>query len=111
MIHAIQVLQTNAFAGNDTIVAMGQAFQLNGSGGDIYRWSPPFGLSDPGISNPIVTLDQDAVYYLSVSTARDVLQQIRSILKYLKDRRFMYQLLLHPMVTGLMMYSKPFRLG
>jgi gliding motility-associated-like protein len=69
ILHSIKVTQTNAFAGNDTIVAMGQPFQLNGSGGDIYQWSPAFGLSNPGIANPIAVLDQDAVYYLTASTA------------------------------------------
>jgi gliding motility-associated-like protein len=64
----VEVFQTNAFAGNDTIVALDQPFELKGSGGIIYNWSPPFGLSDPSISNPLATLQQDATYFLTVST-------------------------------------------
>lgn len=45
----------NAFAGNDTAVVIGQPLQLSGKGGISFEWSPPFGLSDPGIQNPVAT--------------------------------------------------------
>jgi gliding motility-associated-like protein len=64
----ISVFETKAFAGNDTIVGLGLPFQLMGSGGLIYSWSPAFGLSDPNISNPIASLTADAFYVLTVST-------------------------------------------
>jgi gliding motility-associated-like protein len=64
----VEVFETNAFAGNDTIVALDQPFELKGSGGIIYNWSPPFGLSDPSIANPRATLQQDATYFLTAST-------------------------------------------
>ena len=64
----VEVFQTDAFAGNDTIVALGQPFELKGSGGVLYSWSPPFGLSDPSIANPVAILQQDATYFLTAST-------------------------------------------
>lgn len=64
----VEVFQTNAFAGNDTIVAIGQPFELNGTGGTLYDWSPAFGLSDPSIANPVAMLQQDATYFLTASS-------------------------------------------
>ncbi len=57
-----------AFAGNDTIVIKGRPFQLNGSGGYTYQWSPAEGLSDPDIPNPITTIDRTFTYHLKVYT-------------------------------------------
>src|SRR5690606_35647476 len=42
-----------AFAGNDTMVIVGQPLQLNAEGGTDYVWTPPTGLSNPNIKNPI----------------------------------------------------------
>lgn len=42
-----------AFAGNDTMVVVGQPLQLNAEGGTGYEWTPPLGLSNPNIKNPI----------------------------------------------------------
>jgi gliding motility-associated-like protein len=42
-----------AFAGNDTMVIVGQPLQLNAEGGSGYEWTPPLGLSNPNIKNPI----------------------------------------------------------
>lgn len=42
-----------AFAGNDTIVIVGQPLQLNAEGGVAYQWTPSSGLNNPGIKNPI----------------------------------------------------------
>jgi gliding motility-associated-like protein len=64
----VTVWSTKANAGPDTILAVGQPYQLKGSGGDLYRWSPSNGISDPNISNPIVTLEQDARITLTAST-------------------------------------------
>jgi gliding motility-associated-like protein len=63
------VYRTRAFAGNDTIVAIGQPIILNGSGGEFYKWAPSTGLSADNISNPIAVLDHDAQYILTASTA------------------------------------------
>ena len=41
------------FAGRDTSVIVGQPLQFNASGGTSYFWSPPTGLSDVNIPDPI----------------------------------------------------------
>ncbi len=43
------------YAGNDTLVIVGQPLQLNGNGGISYLWTPSNGLSDPTLPNPIGT--------------------------------------------------------
>ncbi|HEX6334148.1 MAG TPA: choice-of-anchor L domain-containing protein [Flavisolibacter sp.] len=62
-----------AFAGNDTFVAINQPLQLlamdlGNSGVTGYTWSPPFGLSDPNIANPVATLDRDILYTVTLTT-------------------------------------------
>ncbi len=42
-----------ANAGKDTVVVMNQPLQFIGSGGVVYSWSPPTGLNNTGIYNPI----------------------------------------------------------
>jgi gliding motility-associated-like protein len=64
----VNVYETNAFAGNDTIVADNQPVQLRGTGGIIYSWSPSAGLSNPDIANPVATLTNDMEYVLTAST-------------------------------------------
>lgn len=58
-----------AFAGNDTMVIKNIPFQLRGSGGTSFNWTPSTGLSDPAISNPTATLQDDIIYALEVVTA------------------------------------------
>jgi gliding motility-associated-like protein len=41
------------FAGNDTLVIVGQPLQFNATGGESYVWTPPTGLSNPNLHNPI----------------------------------------------------------
>lgn len=60
--------QAVAFAGNDTIFIRNDPFQLIGTGGGSYQWSPATGLNDPGIANPIGVLDDDITYTLTVTT-------------------------------------------
>jgi gliding motility-associated-like protein len=45
--------KVRAFAGRDTSVVVGQELQLNGSGGITYLWSPPTGLNNIAIPDPI----------------------------------------------------------
>jgi gliding motility-associated-like protein len=54
-----------AFAGSDTLVVVNQPLQLNASGGTNYSWSPPTGLNNTTINNPIAVLDEftDFIYY------------------------------------------------
>lgn len=58
----------NANAGNDTLVASNTIFQLNGSGGSSYSWSPTIGLSDPNIANPTGKISADTKYLLTAKT-------------------------------------------
>lgn len=47
-----------ASAGEDTAVVIGQALQLNASGGDAYLWSPSFPLSAADIANPVAVFNE-----------------------------------------------------
>lgn len=62
----ITIYGTYANAGNDTVVAIGQPLQLQASGGQYYNWTPPIGLSNTDISNPIAILTEDITYTLTV---------------------------------------------
>lgn len=68
VVHPVSVWQTHAYAGRDTTIATGQPLQLNGSGGVLYKWSPPTFLSDPDIADPIALPDQDMRYILTAYT-------------------------------------------
>lgn len=66
----LQVERVTANAGpRDTSIVLNQALQLNGTGGDYYLWSPPTGLNNPTIANPVATLNNDMDYVLWVTTA------------------------------------------
>jgi gliding motility-associated-like protein len=56
-----------AFAGRDTIAAIGIPLQLNANGGDDYEWSPANFFSNPGISNPYITITDDQLFTLVVT--------------------------------------------
>ena len=71
---AITVLpQLKVFAGRDTSVVINQPVQLNAvevSGSFVsYSWSPPFGLNNSSIKNPVAVLDRNITY---IVTAQDV---------------------------------------
>jgi gliding motility-associated-like protein len=53
------------YAGRDTTIIVGQQLQFEASGGTGYNWSPPIGLSDPNIPNPVGDYDGsvDSVRY------------------------------------------------
>lgn len=57
-----------AFAGNDTAVVLGEPLQLNGSGANLYEWSPPTYLNRNDIKNPIAHLSNSFSYQLRVYT-------------------------------------------
>ncbi len=54
-----------AFAGRDTSVIINQPLQLMATGGEQYKWTPEFGLSNPNIANPIAIYDErtDSIRY------------------------------------------------
>lgn len=58
-----------AFAGNDTAVTIGVPLRLNGSGNGTFLWWPPNGLSNPAVSDPLVTPVRNQEYTLTVTTA------------------------------------------
>ncbi|HEY0272456.1 MAG TPA: gliding motility-associated C-terminal domain-containing protein, partial [Chitinophaga sp.] len=71
------VPQINAFAGNDTIIVLGQAFQLHGvgTGGYRYTWTPPDMLTNPDIADPITNSTRDITYTLTVYTREGCMDQ------------------------------------
>ena len=64
----IVVNKAEANAGNDTIVLPNTVFQLQGSGGNDYTWSPANGLNSTSVSNPTGHVANDTRYFLTVKT-------------------------------------------
>lgn len=56
-------------AGADGFICVGQTYQLQGTGGATYQWTPATFLSDPSIANPVVTPDRTIEYTLTVTGA------------------------------------------
>ncbi len=52
----------------DTSIVVNQPLQLNGTGSDFFLWSPPQGLNNPGISNPVAVLSNGQQYILQVTS-------------------------------------------
>ncbi|MEI9947257.1 MAG: PKD domain-containing protein [Chitinophagaceae bacterium] len=77
LFRAFTIYDNKSFAGNDTLVARGQPVQLNANGGTTikYTWSPPIGLNDPIIENPIATLDKDQLYKLYAISDKGCVRQ------------------------------------
>jgi gliding motility-associated-like protein len=66
--------QLKVFAGNDTSIALGQsltlhAVDISNSGFTSYLWSPPGGLSNPGIQNPVTTPNREVIYTVTARNA------------------------------------------
>jgi gliding motility-associated-like protein len=55
------------FAGNDTVLAIGESLQLHATGGDHYQWDPPTGLSNPDIADPVVQINHAQLYIVHIS--------------------------------------------
>jgi gliding motility-associated-like protein len=53
----------------DTSIIVDQPLQLNGMGGQFYSWSPPGGLNDPNIADPVALLNESQKYTLTVRSA------------------------------------------
>jgi len=56
-----------ANAGPDVLGCAGISIQLNASGGTYYQWSPPNGLSNPAIADPLVMTNTAASYIVAVT--------------------------------------------
>lgn len=50
------------YAGKDTTISKGFGVQLNATGGNTYAWTPPLGLSNPVIANPIANPEETTTY-------------------------------------------------
>jgi gliding motility-associated-like protein len=62
------------FAGDDTAVLVGQpvplnAVDVNNLGFSSYQWSPPSGLSDPSIQDPVAQIAGNITYSVTATTA------------------------------------------
>lgn len=64
----IFINEVNANAGEDMTVLKNTAFQLNGTGGTNYLWTPSTGLSDPMSGSTAALLQQDITYTLQVTS-------------------------------------------
>ncbi len=53
----------------DTNIVINEPLQLNGTGAEVFKWSPNTGLSNPDIANPIATLSDNQQYVLKVTSA------------------------------------------
>lgn len=58
-----------ANAGSDGSICYGQSFQLQGSGGTEFSWTPAASLDNAAIANPVSTPDRTTAYYLWVKAA------------------------------------------
>jgi len=58
-----------ANAGPDLLGCINSSIQLNASGGISYQWSPPTGLSNPAVADPVVTLNTTTSYIVTVTNA------------------------------------------
>jgi gliding motility-associated-like protein len=69
----------------EILACPGSTIQLNVSGGTNYSWSPATGLSDPDISNPILTVKSSIVYQVTVTngTGCAVMDSIKVIVSAL----------------------------
>jgi gliding motility-associated-like protein len=65
----VTIYQAIANAGPDTIIIKDEPFQLQGSGGNFYSWSPSTGLNDATLQNPTTVLQDDIRYTVTVTTA------------------------------------------
>ena len=53
-------------AGPDTIICKGQTYQLQGTGGTVYSWSPSTNLNNSSIANPVSSTTKNIIYNLSI---------------------------------------------
>jgi len=64
----VDIFFAQAFAGNDTLIIKDIPFQMQGSGGVNYSWTPATALSNPNISEPIALPQDDITYVLTITT-------------------------------------------
>ena len=103
--------QALANAGNDTTVIKNEPFQLNGTGGETYSWSPSFGLNDAGIPNPVVILEDDARYTLTVTTVEGCTDTDEIVITVFKGSAIYVPSAFTPNNDGLNDRLKPYYVG
>jgi gliding motility-associated-like protein len=54
---------------NDTVLYLGNFYNLEASGGVTYQWTPATGLSATDISNPVATPTESTTYTVTITTA------------------------------------------
>jgi len=52
----------NVYAGKDDTITVGSSIQLVATGAIEYIWMPPYGLSNPGISDPVASPEETITY-------------------------------------------------
>jgi len=83
--NTITIEKAIAFAGNDTLIVRDIPLQLNGLGGVNYSWTPPAGLNDNTIPNPVAVLQNDISYVLTVETAQGCIDTDTINIKVFKE--------------------------
>jgi gliding motility-associated-like protein len=80
---AFRIFDNKSFAGNDTIVAVGEPMQLNARGAPnmLYRWSPATGLDRPDIEKPVALYHSDQLYQLYTVTEQGCRKQSQILVK------------------------------
>ena len=68
VLNVAHIADPYVFAGNDTVVITGFPAQLHATGNGDFLWSPPDGLSDPQIFNPVVTVNEDREFTVTLTT-------------------------------------------
>ncbi len=66
--YSLQVINTTVSA--DTAICEGDSVQLVASGGSVYDWSPPIGLSATNIPNPVASPSQTISYTVAIADGR-----------------------------------------
>lgn len=61
----LTIATINVDAGNNTAICYGDSTQLNATGGLIYTWTPPTGLSNSNIANPVAKPTSTTTYTVS----------------------------------------------
>lgn len=66
----LPIRAVSANAGPDTIAIYNQPFQLHGSGGVSYQWSPAMYLNNSSIEAPVAILSDDQIFTLKVTNSQ-----------------------------------------
>lgn len=75
----VVVRDASADAGPDTTICVGGEVQLNATGGVVYNWSPPDGLSQTNIPDPIATPQTTTTYVVRVTDDLGICEATDSI--------------------------------